>query len=285
MVKFGPRAMVLGGFFAVFPGLASGALAQAPKPLDVAADPVVAAVGDQPIYRSDVLAVHRTLPAQFQQVPIEVLFPAVVERLIDAKLIAAAGRKEGLDQDAAVQRRIAQFAERVIQEVYLNRRLEAGLNENGIRRRYEQFVKDNPAKEQIGARHILVRTEVEAREVIAELKGGADFANLAKAKSIDPTGKQQGGELGYFSRDEMVAEFSEAAFRLKDGETTQTPVRTQFGWHVIMVIGRRSAAPPLEEVREQLVSQMSQDIMNETVAKLREGASIERFNFDGSARN
>jgi peptidyl-prolyl cis-trans isomerase C len=261
--------------------LAPAAIAQSPKPAE--ADPIVATVDGAPIYRSDVLAVQRTLPAQFQQLPIEVLFPAVVERLIDTRLVVNAGRKDGLATDAEVKRRIAGMEDRVIQEVYVTRQIEAAVTEKAVRERYEQVAKTTPAKEEVSARHILVQTEQQAKDVIADLKKGGNFADIAKAKSIDPSGKQNGGDLGFFSREEMVPEFSEAAFNLKDGETTAAPVKSQFGWHVIKVEGRRSASSSLEDMREQITNDMSQEVVTGIVGKLREGAKVERFGLDGQA--
>ncbi|HSE78104.1 MAG TPA: peptidylprolyl isomerase [Alphaproteobacteria bacterium] len=260
------------------------ALAQQPQPLDAAADPVVAVVDGTAIRRSEVLQVQQTLPQQFQQMPIEVLFPALIERMIDAKLIANAGRKENLEASPDVKRRVAIFEERVIQEVYLNRRIEEASTPEALRARYDQFVKDNPAKEQVSARHILVASENEAKAIIVQINGGADFAKLAAEKSIDPAGKQNGGDLGFFSSEEMVPEFSAAAFAMKVGELSATPVKSQFGWHVIRVDSRRQQQPGFEEVREQLASDVQQETVNSVIAKLREGTKIERFNLDGSPR-
>jgi peptidyl-prolyl cis-trans isomerase C len=248
-----------------------------------ASDPVVATVDGAPIYRSDVVAVQRTLPPQYQQLPIEVLFPAVLERLIDTRLVVNAGRKENLQNDDEVKRRVAGLEDRVIQEIFLSRKVEAAVDEKAVRERYEQIAKSTPAKEEVNARHILVQTEQQAKDVIAELKRGGDFAEIAKAKSIDPSGKQNGGDLGFFSREEMVPEFSEAAFKLKDGETTETPVKTQFGWHVIRVEARRTQAPSFDEMREQITNDLSQEVVTGMVAKMREGAKVERFGLDGQA--
>lgn len=252
------------------------------QPLDNSGDPVVAIVNGTPIHRSEIQIAHRMLPPQYQQLPLEVLYPLLLERTVDIKLISEAGRKEKIDQEDEVKRRVEQFEERVIQEAYLNRIIEKQITEDVLRKRYDAFVKENPAKEEVSARHILVQTEAQAKEIIGELGKGADFAELARDKSIDPAGKQQGGDLGYFSRDEMVPEFSEAAFKLKDGETTAAPVRTQFGWHVIRVEARRTQSVPYEEVKDKLASDMSQEIMQSVVAQLRQGAKIEMFNLDGT---
>jgi peptidyl-prolyl cis-trans isomerase C len=278
MLKHGLRALLLASALG-----GPVALAQSPAPLDTG-DPVVATVDGTPIRRSDVIAVQRNLPAQFQQVPIELLFPAVIERLIDAKLLANAGKKERLQDDPDVKRQLAEFEERLIQNAYLGRRLESVVDEKSVRASYEEYIKNNPAKEEISARHILVQSEAQAKDVIAELKRGADFAAVASAKSIDPSGKQNGGDLGFFSREDMVPEFSEAAFKMKDGETSAVPVKSQFGWHVIKVEARRTASPSFEEMREQITNDMQQQAANAIVGKLREGATIERFGLDGAPR-
>ena len=258
--------------------------AAAPQPADTAADPVVAIVDGTPIRRSEMLATQRQLPAQFQQMPLEAIFPILLERMIDAKLISVAGRNAGLQNDPEVKSRIAAYEERVVQEVYLTRKISAGATDAELRKRYDAFVKANPPKEEIHARHILVATEAEAIAIIAELAKGGDFKKLASERTTDPSGKTTGGDLGFFGKDEMVPEFSVVAFALKDGQLTDKPVKTQFGWHVILVEERRTVAPSFEEVREQLTSDLSQEIVNEEVQRLRKDAKIERFNPDGSPR-
>lgn len=283
MGKFGFSAMALACVAVV--GIGIG-YAQAPKPMDVSDDPIVATVDGIAIRRSDVALVQRTLPAQYQQLPIEVLFPAVIERLIDAKLIAAAGRKEGLQNDVEVKRRMEQFEERVIQESYLTKRVDAAVTDEAIQKRFEvmKSAGGGAGKEEVKARHILVQTEAQAKEVIVDLKKGGDFAEIAKSKSLDPSGKSQGGDLGYFSREEMVPEFSEAAFKLKDGEMTDTPVKTQFGYHVIKVEARRTTTVQIEEVREDIVNEIQKEVVEGELSKLRTAAKVERFNLDGSPR-
>lgn len=261
---------------------AGGAAAQSLKPIDPAGDPVVAVVDGAPIHRSDVALVRRSLPAQFQEMPLEMLFPLLIDRIIDGKLIALAGRKENLQNDAEVKRRVAQFEDRVIQEVFINSRVDGRVTEAKLKERFEEHVKKNPPKQEIRARHILVRTESEAQKLIADLKRGEDFAKLAATHSIDPSGKQQGGDLGFFGKEEMVPEFSEAAFKLNDGETSAAPVKSQFGWHVIRVESRRNNSPDFEEMKETLSAELQQEAVSELIAKLREGAKIERFNLDGT---
>ena len=157
----------------------------------------------------------------------------------------------------------------------------AKVDDKALEARYQQFLKDNPQQEEVRARHILVASEAVAKEIIADLKKGGDFAALAKAKSTDGSAKE-GGDLGFFTREDMVPEFSEAAFALKPNEFTQEPVKSQFGWHVIKLEQRRqTAAPALADVRDQLTSEMSQEMITKIVEDLRKGAKIEKFDIEG----
>ena len=138
-------------------------------------------------------------------------------------------------------------------------------------------------EEEVHAKHILVDNEADAKKVIAELNGGADFAALSKQYSKDPSAAEQGGDLGFFKKDEMVPEFATAAFALQPGQITQTPVHSQFGWHVILLVERRPAAPPtFDKAREELRQKMIQEGVQKAVAKARSTVAVEKFNMDGS---
>ena len=140
-----------------------------------------------------------------------------------------------------------------------------------------------PAEEEVHARHILVATEDEAKALIAEIKKGAAFDKLAKEKSTDKASGAEGGDLGWFKKTDMVKEFADAAFDLKKGELTETPVKTQFGYHVIKVEDRRKAPPPaFEEMADQLREEMAREAVTAQLDQLRSGAKIEKFNIDGS---
>jgi peptidyl-prolyl cis-trans isomerase C len=132
------------------------------------------------------------------------------------------------------------------------------------------------AEEEVHARHILVETEDEAKAIVEQLKGGADFAALAKEKSKDP-GAADGGDLGYFTKDQMVPEFSEVAFKMYPGQLSN-PVKTQFGWHVIKVEDKRMRpVPELETIKEQIDAYLVRRAQSEYVGKLRQTAKIERL--------
>jgi peptidyl-prolyl cis-trans isomerase C len=201
--------------------------------------------------------------------------------MVDGKLIASAGRAAKVADEAEVKRKVADYEDRMVQETYLNRAVKAKLTDEALRKRYETFIADNPPQEEVRARHILVATEAAAKDIIADLRKGGDFAAIAKSKSTDGSAKE-GGDLGFFTREEMVPEFSEVAFALKAGETSKEPVKTQFGFHVIKVEQRRKSAPPsFEDTKEQLTSELSQELIAEVVDNLRVKAKIERFDLDG----
>ncbi len=245
-------------------------------------DPVVARVNGTEIHRSEVVIALRTLPAQAQQQPMEKLYPVLLEDLVNATLVAQAARKQKLGDDPEVKKQLAFAQDRIFEQVYLDRLLEKSVTDQKLHARYDKYVKEAPPREEVSARHILLPTEDEAKAVIAELKKGADFAKLAQEKTTDPSGKTSGGDLGYFAHDQMVPDFADAAFKLKKGEFSQTPVKTQFGWHVIKVEDRRTAKPPsFEEAKQQLSNLVAREIIVEKVKELRTGAKIETFALDG----
>src|SRR5437868_10295561 len=141
---------------------------------------------------------------------------------------------------------------------------------------YEEASKQITGEQEVHARHILVETEDEAKAVKAELDKGADFAELAKKKSKDP-GASDGGDLGFFTKDQMVPEFSAVAFTLEPGKISD-PVKSQFGWHVIKVEEKRNRkAPDFDQVKGQIETYVTRKAQADYVAKLREAAKVERM--------
>jgi peptidyl-prolyl cis-trans isomerase C len=284
-MMYGSRA-ARAGFSLCAPGLLAlslivaapeAAWAQA-KPAASAADPVVARVDGQPILRSEVLAAMDTLPPQYRAMPLEVIFPALVGQIIDRKLVVAAAKKEKLETDADYKKRMAELQDRVLEQVYINKKIDAQLTDAVLKKEYDKL----PTESKVRASHILVKTRDEAVQVIREISGGAKFEDVAAKKSLDPSGKQ-GGDLGFFTKEQMVAPFSDAAFKMKKGEISKSPVETQFGWHVIRVEEiQADAKPSFEEVRDELRDQMSDQVFGDVIEKLRAGAKVERFNPDGS---
>jgi peptidyl-prolyl cis-trans isomerase C len=182
-------------------------------------DPTIAVVDGTPILHSEVTAYAATLPAQYQQA-FDQIFPFLVQRLIDLALIDKAATSDGLAEDEVVQERVARLRTEVMREVYMERLLAAAVSDQEIEARYQAFLEENPPVEEVRARHILLETEEEAREVIAALDGGIEFADLAPERSTGPSAAQ-GGDLGYFTGEQMVPSFAEAAFALEPGSSPQ----------------------------------------------------------------
>jgi peptidyl-prolyl cis-trans isomerase C len=253
-----------------------GAAAAAP------ADPVVAKVNGQPIHLSELNQAAQSLPPQLRGIPPQTLFPMLLDQQIDRKALVQEARKTGLDKDPAVQRQMALAEDSALQSALLSKQVGPTVTEEAIRARYDKEMADKPGQEEVHARHILVPTEEEAKKVIAELKKGADFATLAKQYSKDP-GAAQGGDLGWFKKDEMVPAFSAAAFALKPGQVSDKPVKTEFGWHVIKLEEKRHAEPPtFEQAHDGLRQKMIQEGVQKAVQQARAEVTVEKFNMDGS---
>ena len=242
---------------------------------------MVARVDGVDLHFTDLEAAQQNLPPQAQKLPLDSIYPILLDRLVDSALITEAGRKEHLDQDPDVQHRLRLYQDRLIQQAYLDRMLKSAGSDDRLKARYQTLLKEKPAREEVHARHILVKTEAEAKSVIAELDKGADFATLAAKYSTD-RGSGSGGDLGYFGRDDMVPAFAEAAFALAPGKYTETPVKTEFGWHVIKVEDRRVGKPPsFDEAREEVTRLVARDLIEAKLQELRSAAKIETFGIDG----
>jgi len=269
---------------AVFMTVPAFAADQKATPASAAADndPVVARVNGQILHRSDLELALRNAPPQIQQAPREQVYPQLLNSMANGMLLAQAGRKAKVDTIPAVKAQITIADNEIIADAFVAQMARAQITEAKLRDAYDQYAKNAPKEEEVSARHILVPTEQEAKDVIEQLKKGADFATLAKDKTTDPSGKTSGGDLGYFTKADMVPEFANAAYALKKGEFTQVPVHTQFGWHVIKLEDRRTGkAGTYEQVAPQIASQMTQQIVFQKLQELRSQGKVELFGPDG----
>ena len=248
-----------------------------------AANTVVATVNGVKIMRSDVEAARSQLPEQYRKLPMDQLYQPILNQLIRTKILSAQARADKLHETEGYKRRVALIAERMLEEELLKKTIDEKVTDDALQARYDKTSGSFPTKEEIRARHILVKTEAEADAIIKELTGGADFAKLAAEKSIGPS-KANGGDLNYFSKGQMVPPFEEAAFALAKGEFTRSAVKSPFGWHVIKLEDKRQSKPPsFEESRDRLSQELSQEFAEQLVRGLTEKAKIERFEADGSA--
>jgi peptidyl-prolyl cis-trans isomerase C len=249
--------------------LAIGALALA------LAGPVAAQEGEKaPITDQDVSLAAQGLAQQLQRIPAQLRAAVLVDYLIDRELLAAEARRGGVEDSETFKAKLAFYATQALRDTSVEKVLAEGLEDEAIQARYEKEIAKLPKEEEVHARHILVETEEEAKSAAEEVRGGADFGEVAKARSTGPSAAN-GGDLGYFTKDKMVAEFSKAAFALEVGEVSD-PVKSKFGWHVIKLEGRRDKAPPaLAEVEDSIRSLVLQDTVESLSGSLREAATIE----------
>lgn len=263
---------------------ASAALAQTatqPAATDIKSDPVVAVVNGKTLKHSDVVASAQTLPPQYRN-QIDQLFPQLVDRLIDITLMVDEGRRQKLQDDPDVKAIVAKYEDEAIRQVLVRRFLADKLSDDVLKKRYSEEIAKAPPTEELRASHILVKTEDEAKAIIKQLQGGADFAKLAKEKSTDTSSGGNGGDLGYFAEGDMVPEFYAATAKLKKGEYTKDPVKTQYGWHVIELTDRRTKpVPKFEEIKDQVKEQVTQELVSAWLAGMHKGAKIQKFGPDG----
>ncbi len=224
-----------------------------------AEDPVVAKVGSLEIRQSELDLAVQNLDPQLAQLSDEQKRVAALSGVIDVKLLASGAIAEGIKDTDDFKKRLAYIADRELHNAYFRKHVIDAVTPEEVKARYDKEVASIPKQEEAHARHILVKTEEEAKAIIADLDKGKDFAEIAKEKSED-SNKDEGGDLGWFGRGRMVPEFEEAAFGLEKGAYTKTPVKSQFGFHVIKLEEKRDAPPPpFEQVEDQVKQLVMRD--------------------------
>jgi len=248
---------------------------QAPAHAQDKPDPVVAKVGDVEIHQSDLDLAVANLDPQLAQLPDDQKKVAALSAAIDVKLLAQDAIAEKLDQTAEFKKRMQYLADRELHNAYFKKHVVDTVTDDEVKARYDKEVAALPKQEEVHARHILVKTEDEAKEVIKQLDAGKNFADLAKEKSTDPN-KADGGDLGYFTKGRMVKEFEVAAFALDKGTYTKTPVKTDFGYHVILVEDKRDAPPPtFDQVKDQVRQLVMRDKYLALLAAAKEKSKVD----------
>jgi peptidyl-prolyl cis-trans isomerase C len=199
----------------------------------------------------------------------------VLDYLIDLRLVAKQALADKLDGTADFARRLAYYHDKLAMEGLLSNVAKSATTEEAERKAYDEAAKAQPPEPEVHARHILLPTEEEAKAALARIKAGEDFAKVATELSKDPAG--DGGDLGWFTKDRMVPEFADAAFKLEPGQVSD-PVKSQFGWHIIKVEGKRMKTfPPFEQVKDQAARFVAQKAQTALITSLRDKAKIERF--------
>lgn len=241
-----------------------------------AEDKIFAKVDGQPVTQADVAAVTSSLGPQLAQLPEEARLKAVVERIVDMRLIAQAAAKAGLDQSPSYKSRMEQVRTQLLVSEFVKDKVEAEVTDAMVKARYDKDAAAYEPPEEMHARHILVKTEDEAKAILADLAKGADFGKIAEEKSQDPGSAKNGGDLGFFAAGEMVPEFEQAAAALKPGEFTKAPIKTQFGWHIIKLEEKRKQPiPSFDQVKDQVRQAVVGELFTSKLAELKKGAKVE----------
>ncbi len=264
-------------------GLAAAVLT---SPLSAQNSEVVAKVDGSEITEADVALAMKDFGSALGNMPEAQKRDAVIGLLIDTKLIARAAEEKKLDQSEEYKRTLAYLRDKALMDSYLTDSAKTAVSDADVQKVYDETVKTVKPEEEVRARHILFRAEDEAafaeaekkaQDVAKKLKDGGDFEALAKELSEDPGSKENGGDLGYFTKETMVPEFADVAFKLEKGAVSE-PVKTQFGWHVIKAEDKRpQPVPTLEQVKDQIVVYLERKAQQDTIKALRDKAKIERI--------
>lgn len=287
MTRSAPTAVLAAALSVLALGVAQGpALAQqTPAPVKPAApaapaaqaadaDPIIATINGTPIRSSEVAIAEEDIGPGLPQVQGEQRKEYVLSFLTDMTLLAQAAQAQKLDQSPDFQQRLAYARTKALMEALMMAEAKKAVSDVAKRKTYDEFVASTKPETEVRARHILVDDEAKAKEIAAKAKAGQDFSKLAKDNSKDSA--EDGGDLGYFTKDQMVPEFAEAAFKLDKGQVSE-PVKSQFGWHVIKVEDKRQKpVPSYEQVSDQIEQYLVRKAQTELVTKLRADAKVEK---------
>jgi len=249
-------------------GLAYPTLAQSNE------DKVVAVVNGHEIKTSEVEMAAEDILGQLPDLPPKLRYPFIVEYLVERHLLAQAAVKEGIAESEEYKRRLALYQAKALRDAYFAQVITPTVTEDEMKKAYEDEASKIVQTERVRARHILVNSEQEAKDILVKLNKGEKFEDVAKKYSLDGS-KDYGGDLGYFSEGEMVPEFSKAAFALQPGQISQ-PVKTDFGWHIIRVDDRKKgAAQPYDQVKTALKNILLRKKTQERIIALRKASKVE----------
>ena len=234
----------------------------------------VAKVNGADITDAELTFAEAEVGAEIAGLPAESRRRVLLEYLIEAHLFADEANKDQLTSGKDFENRLAYYKLRAMRDAFYEKKVRGGVSDAQAKAAYDEQIGKLKPEAEVHARHILVKTEEEAKDLVKQLKAGADFNELAK-KSSDSSNAHSGGDLGYFSRGQMVKSFEDAAFALEPGQVSD-PVKSEFGWHVIKVEDKRNRpVPSFEEVKDQIMASLVQTQLKDTVQKLRSSASID----------
>ncbi|MDP4822673.1 MAG: peptidyl-prolyl cis-trans isomerase [Aestuariivirgaceae bacterium] len=237
-------------------------------------DKVVVKVNGHDITASEVQLAAEDIMPKLGELPPNLRYPFIVEYLMERHLLAQAAVKAGTADTDEYKKRLAFYQAKALRDAYFTDMVKPKITDDMVKSAYDKEASKVTTAERVRARHILVASEDEADEVLARLKKGEKFEDVAKQASLDGS-KEYGGDLGYFTAEEMVGEFSKAAFALKPGQISK-PVKTNYGWHIIKLEDRKpGGAQPFEQVQAGIRAILLRQEVQKEVNGLRQAATIE----------
>ena len=235
---------------------------------------IAAKVNEYIITAQDVLDAFERLPSKIKERPLPDLYPSIVNELINQHLITKQAYKEKIDQNKIIIDQVKKNKDQIIARYWIKNFLINQTKRENIEIFYNNYLKSFKKSKEFNASHILVKKEKEALEIIKQLKNKAKFSELAKTKSIGPSAKNE-GQLGWFSSGQMVKEFEKATFALKKGEITKTPVKTQFGFHIILLNDVRDSKPKkLSDIQQSIIDRIKKNSLSNLEKEIRKNKKI-----------
>ncbi|PZO04103.1 MAG: peptidylprolyl isomerase [Hyphomicrobiales bacterium] len=258
-------------------GMLSLGLALVATPVFAQTDKVIARVDGMNITEREIALATEDLGERLAQLPDERKRDEVINYLVDLKLGAKAATAAKIADAPDFAARLAYFREKVLLDQYLTAEAKKAATPEAAKKLYDETTKALAPEEEVNARHILVEDEAQAKAVAERLKKGEDFAKVAAELSKDPGSGKEGGSLGWFTKDRMVPEFAEVAFKLTKGQVSD-PVKSQFGWHVIKLEDKRNKPlPEFAAVKPQIDQYLERKAQQDIIVALREKAKVERL--------
>lgn len=237
---------------------------------------VAAKVNGEVIYINDLKQSYADHPQIKDRVPFEEFYAKTLDVFVNSKLVYQAAAKAKIEETPEYQRQLVTAKEDLARKLFLEKQVEEKVNDEAVKKLYDEYTSKFESQKEIKAKHILVESEAKAKEVIEKLNKGEDFVKLAQEYSKDQV------DLGYFTKEMMVPEFSKAAFSMDKGKYSKSPVKTEFGYHVILVEDVRASKPlALKDVEPQLKNMVTQQVIAEVFEDLRNNAKVERYSLEG----
>ena len=242
------------------------------------ADQVAARVGDSEILESDVSFATSFLGDPNPKATPEARKSAVVDALIDLKVVSDAAIKDGLENDETFKRQMVFLRQQALRQAYLAKAAAAAVTEDALRKVYNERVAAMPSVEEVRVRHILLKDRAGAEAAMRDIAAGKSFEEVAGSVSLDETSKKSGGDLGFLTMEQLPPELGGAIVTMKTGEIAAKPVETPFGFHVVKLEERRKREPPaFEVVSTELRRGMEAQAVSKIVADLKAAARIEKL--------